>query len=66
MIFAVILENPGIAFTHVASMLTEKWQSLPNEDKEYYEEIARETATTKKVLLNHYLNSPFDSREIFW
>lgn len=45
----IILENPGIAFTNVASMLTERWQSLSDADREHYEEIARETATAKKI-----------------
>ncbi|XP_034244429.1 PMS1 protein homolog 1-like isoform X2 [Thrips palmi] len=45
----IILENPGIAFTHVATMLSDKWQSLSDTEKEHYEEIARKTATTKKI-----------------
>lgn len=47
--FSVILENPGIAFTQVAALLAEKWQSLSTEERDRYEEIARETATTRKV-----------------
>ena len=45
-LFSVILENPAIAFTHVAA---EKGQSLSNEQRERYQEIARETASTRKV-----------------
>lgn len=57
-IFVVILENPGIAFTRVASMLAEKWQMLSDKDREHYEELARETATTKKVVSSNHLIHP--------
>lgn len=45
----IILENPGISFTNVASTLAQKWQSLSAMEKEHYEELARQTATSKKV-----------------
>ncbi|KAK3922476.1 PMS1 protein-like protein 1 [Frankliniella fusca] len=45
----IILENPGISFTSVASILAQKWQGLSTEEREHYEELARATATTKKV-----------------
>jgi hypothetical protein len=47
------LENPGIAFTHVSAQLAEKWQSLSTQERERYEEIARETVTAKKIWKSH-------------
>ena len=48
MCFAVILDNPGIAFTKVAVMLADKWKELPAEEREMYEEKAREHSLARK------------------
>ncbi|XP_047115670.1 PMS1 protein homolog 1-like [Schistocerca piceifrons] len=40
-------ENPGVAFTKVASLLVEHWKQLTDEEKSKYEEIAREEEERK-------------------